>query len=243
MSSVDYSLHYSRFHDESETHAQDMARWMAEVIKPNLPARRDIKVLDVGCGYGFALRALRDLGFSDVMGLEVSPQQAARSIKAGFQVEIAQDSLNWLRGHPAQFDLMLLLDVLEHVPVAEQICFAEAVYHCLQPGGRLLLTVPNANAVLASRWRYIDYTHHSSFTEHSLDFVLRNAGFTDIRIANSKSIGHFPRRVWRRSNWPAIRKWLVRWCWLQVFQAEMPWEKIEEISFELNLTAMAVKNI
>jgi SAM-dependent methyltransferase len=243
MSSFDYSLYYGRYHDTSEAHAQDVAHWLADIIRPNLPAKRDIQVLDVGCGYGFALRAMRDLGFANLMGLEASPQQAARSIDAGFQVEVAGNSTDWLRQHPAQFGLVLLFDVLEHIPVVEQICFAEAIYRCLEPGGRLLLTVPNANALLASRWRYNDYTHYSSFTEYSLDFVLRNAGFTDIRINNSKGIGRFPRRIWRRSSWPALRKWLVRWCWLQVFQAEVPWEKVENISFELNLTALAVKDV
>jgi SAM-dependent methyltransferase len=241
MPDFDYSLHYSRFHDDSEEHAEAMARWMMDLIKPNLPARRDIRVLDIGCGFGFGLRALRAMGFSNVMGLETSSQQAARSRAAGFQVEVVQDSTRWLLDHAEQFGLVLLFDVLEHVPVADQICFVKAVHQCIQPQGRLLLTVPNANSILASRWRHIDFTHYTSFTEHSLDFVLRNGGFEDICIDNAKGIGRFPRRLWRRSAWPALRRWLVRWCWLQVFEAEVPWEKIDDISFELNLKAMAIK--
>lgn len=241
MRDYDYSLHYSRFHDDSEKHAEEMARWTAERITPFLPSEKDIKALDIGCGYGFALRALRRLGFCNMMGLESSPEQAARSMRAGFRVEVVADSTRWLLDHPSTFGLVLLFDVLEHVPVPEQISFARAIHACLAPGGRLLLAVPNANSLLAARWRYIDYTHHTSFTEHSLDFVLRNAGFTDIRIDASKGIGRFPRRIWRRSSWPVIRKWIVRWCWLQVFRTELPWESLDDISFELNLTAVAVK--
>jgi hypothetical protein len=105
----------------------------------------------------------------------------------------------------------------------------------------LLLTVPNANAILSARWRYIDYTHFSSFTEYSLLFVLLNAGFSKPWIDNNKGIGRFPRRIWRRSSWVAMRKWIVRWCWLQVFKAEQGGEPIDNICFDLNLTAVAKK--
>jgi SAM-dependent methyltransferase len=241
MPEFDYSLHYRRFHDDSEEHAEVMAGWIAETIKPHLPSTGPIRALDVGCGYGFTLRALHKLGVEDVNGLEVSQEQAAHCTAAGLKVEVVSDSALWLRGHPAQFGIVLLFDVLEHIPRHQQIDFARAIHECLVPGGKLLLTVPNANAILASRWRYIDFTHHSSFTEHSLDFVLRNAGFDDIRIDASKGIGRFPRRFWLRRNWPAIRKQIIRRCWLQVFKAELPGERLENISFDLNLTAAAVK--
>jgi hypothetical protein len=48
----------------------------------------------------------------------------------------------------------------------------------LEPGGCLICQVPNASSGIASRWRYGDWTHHCSFSETSLDFVLYNAGFT-----------------------------------------------------------------
>jgi 2-polyprenyl-3-methyl-5-hydroxy-6-metoxy-1,4-benzoquinol methylase len=242
MSSYDYSIYYRRFHDESDAHAEAMASHMASVIAADLPDDRASAVLDVGCGFGFALRALTRLGFHDIQGIEQSPQQARACEKAGLPVKLCDDSIGWLEARPAAFDCALLLDVLEHVPRAAQIDLLRAIRTSLRPGGRLIVTTPNANAILASRWLYNDYTHHSSFTEHSLHFVLANAGFEPIRIDNSKGIGRFPLRLWRRSSWLAARKWIVRWCWLQVFKAELPWEKIDDISFELNLKAVAFKS-
>jgi 2-polyprenyl-3-methyl-5-hydroxy-6-metoxy-1,4-benzoquinol methylase len=241
VSAYDYSIYYRRFHDESEAHAESMARYMASVIAADLPQDRASAVLDVGCGFGFALRALRSLGFHDIQGIERSPEQARACEGAGLPVKLCDDSIAWLASRPAAFDCVLLLDVLEHVPREEQIDLLRAIHSCLRPGGRLIVTTPNANSILASRWLHNDYTHHSSFTEHSLHFVLANAGFESIRLDNSKGIGRFPLRLWRRSGWAAARKWIVRWCWLQVFKAELPWEKIEEISFELNLKAVAFK--
>lgn len=51
-----------------------------------------------------------------------------------------------------------------------------------QPHPSLICTVPNASSTLASRWRYIDWTHHSSFTERSLDFLLFNGGFKTVQV-------------------------------------------------------------
>ena len=242
MSDIDYSIYYGRFHDDTEEHAENMAVSMKSMLEPSVPVDRESPILDIGCGYGFALRALRHLGFTQLKGLEISPQQAERCRKAGFEVEVADDTIPWLKENAGQFAFVVLLDVLEHVPVASQIEFARAVHGVLKPGGKLILTVPNANAILSARWRYNDYTHHSSFTEHTLYFVLKNAGFDVIQIDAEKGIGPFPRRLWKRSAWPAIRKWIVRWCWLQVFKAELSWEKLDQISFELNLKATATKS-
>ena len=241
MNNIDYSIHYGRFHSDTEDHAADMAKAMKDLLKPHLPDNRDAPILDIGCGYGFALRGLRDLGYKRLLGIETSPQQAKRCRDAGFEVAVVEDTVKWLQDHEKQFAFVVLLDVLEHIPVNSQIQFARAVYGVFQSAGKLIVTVPNANSILAPRWRYIDYTHHSSFTEHSLYFVLKNAGFDNIWIDSSKGIGRFPLRLWRRSGWERLRKWLVRWMWLQVIKAEIPWERIDEICFELNLKAVATK--
>jgi SAM-dependent methyltransferase len=214
---------------------------MYHQLRSVLPDDKTLSILDIGCGYGFALRALRMSGYTNIMGVEVSEEQAERSRRAGFHVEVCPDTIEWLHKRDNLYSVIILFDVLEHVPVPEQIDFLRAIHRSLRANGRLILTVPNANSVLASRWRYIDYTHHSSFTEHSLFFVLKNAGFDGIEIDNSKGIGRMPRRLWRADTRAAFRRWFVRWCWLQVFAAEIPWERIEDISFDLNLKAVASK--
>lgn len=235
----DYSFYYSQYHDESDEHAELMSRQFQDLLKAHVPDDRSANILDVGCGYGFAIRALRALGFHSIQGIEQSSTQAERCTRAGFNVIVPDNTLDWLSDQKHQFDLILLLDVIEHIATFDQIRFLRALHTTLRPGGQIILTTPNANSILASRWRYNDYTHHSSFTEHSLNFVLRNAGFTSIQIDSNKGIGRFPGCLWRRSTWPAVRRWLVRWCWLQVFKAELPWERIDDISFELNLKAVA----
>jgi hypothetical protein len=101
--------------------------------------------------------------------------------------------------------------------------------------------VPNANSIVSSRWRYNDYTHFTSFTEHSLYFVLKNAGLDEIHTQNEKGLGKLYFRFWKKSGWKKFRKRFIRWCWLQVFQSELAHENIKNISFELNLISEAIK--
>ena len=239
MSDFDYTLHYSAFHDVSEMHADQMASYISKLIVKYLPSDLNAKIVDVGCGFGFALLALKQLGYHDIQGVEISSQQAAQCRSMGFNVEVTENTIEWISTKKNTFDCVLIMDVIEHVPVDQQIQMMASIRASLKEGGRVILTTPNANAILANRWRYIDFTHHSSFTEHSLNFVLKNAGFTKIMIDNSKGLNVFPKRIWKKEVRNALRKIIVRWLWLQVFKAELTFDEIQKISFDLNLLAVA----
>ena len=239
MNTYDYSIYYGRYHDNSPDHTRREVASSAAWLSALLPADKSARIVDVGCGFGYALLAMKKLGYENISGLELSEQQAGQTRRNGLLVEVTGDTVRTLRDHPQAYDCVLLLDVLEHVPVAEQIDFLRACSSSLKPGGRLLLTVPNASAILAPRWRYNDYTHHSSFTEHSLNFVLLNAGFESVVVEKDRSPKRIPLRIWRRSWLPLFRKWLVRFLWRQVFLSEMAHEDVNTISFELNLRALA----
>jgi len=241
--SHDYSIHYARFHEEGREHAERMAAHILAEIEPSLPPEigRSGEVVDIGCGYGFGLLALKRLGFTHVLGLEISEQQALRARSLGLDVLVPGDVGAWLEANRARFSVALLLDVLEHIPEDRQIEFARSIYTSMGSGSRLLVQVPNASSIIASRWRYIDYTHTTSFTEHSLFYILRNAGFDRIDISAEKGLRRPSLRLWRGAARTSWKRWVIRWLWLQVYRAEIPWERTEDISLELNLKAVAFK--
>ena len=242
---LDYSIYYGRYHSDSAAHAEGMAERLKQELAPMLPEDRKGAVLDIGCGYGFALLALKKLHFENIEGVEVSAQQADRARSFGLNVDVVEDTRSWLVSRTQRFSVVMLLDVLEHVPVSEQIPLLRAIYGSLAPDGRLIVQLPNANAILSARWRYNDFTHYSSFTENSLYYVLRNAGFNDIKINVEKGLVRPSMRLWRKNVRASftilLRRYLVRWFWLQVFKAELPWDRLDDISFELNLKAVAFR--
>jgi len=177
---IDYSLYYSKFHGDSAQYYVEYATFYRHLLGPVLRSLdQSAVILDVGCGIGLLVASLRTAGYSNVSGIDLSPQQIAVAEKRGLPCSVVDEA--YLREqalrHPNTLDAVFLMDVLEHIPVSVQIEFIESIRRLLKPDGQLILSVPNANSTFAARWRYNDWTHQSAFTEDSLAFVLQNAGF------------------------------------------------------------------
>lgn len=240
--SYDYSIHYGSLNSRSKEWADHMAKTNEERLAPLMPEDKNSRVLDVGCGWGFSLMGLRNLGYRNLSGLERSAEQAGEARRNEISVEVSDDTNAWLRAHETAYDVVLLQDVLEHVPVEEQIDFLKSIAVCLRPKGRLILTVPNANSLLSMRWRHIDFTHWSSFTEHSLEFAVLNAGFVRMAVQPDVVFNRPTLRLWKPEARKVWIKWLVRKAWRVAVQAEFFWTDTSKIPLDLNLTAIAYKD-
>lgn len=238
MSDYDYSLHYRFWHDNSSKHAEEMRNWNLNLLGPLIDDSRGI-ALDIGCGMGFTMMTLSEMGFAEVVGIDRDKSQIAEAKQRGARVFQTLNTVEWLTASKQRFDLITMLDVLEHIPVDEQLAHLRAVKTALSPSGMLIVTVPNANSPIASRYRYIDFTHHTSFTEHSLRFVLLNAGFTRVDLVPEDPLSKRPPlKLWRPDRRVGARRWLVRAIWRQVLLG-MLGEEGRVIPIEPNLVAVA----
>ena len=72
--------------------------------------------------------------------------------------------------------------MLEHLETDQEVfLLLRAAREALEPNGVFVCRVPNAAHILGSYSRYMDITHHRSFTSHSLRQALMAGGFADIR--------------------------------------------------------------
>jgi SAM-dependent methyltransferase len=97
--------------------------------------------LDLGCGEGGFLAALREITSLDCSGADPHPGYlaAARQICPGLPLHLIPVG-GGLDLRDAEFDSVSLLDVLEHVPDEGRLL--DEVYRVLAPGGLLVLTAP-----------------------------------------------------------------------------------------------------
>jgi putative addiction module CopG family antidote len=102
-------------------------------------------VLDIGCGSGFYLAALREAGW-DGEGIEPGETAAQFARKhCGLPVHNSNAEEALAACRDGSFDLVTMWHVLEHLPDPAKV-LAE-VRRILRPGGTLMLEVPNFSSI------------------------------------------------------------------------------------------------
>lgn len=155
-------------------------------ILPWLPGRCH-SVLELGCGNGATLKWLKAAGHcQSTCGIELfteAAEQAAEGVDWVLQGDIETMALDLPEG---QFDLILCLDVLEHLVDPWRV--VARLKSLLAPGGRLIASIPNvrnwhalAPLLFAGRWQYadsgiLDKTHLRFFTHDSALQLVAGSG-------------------------------------------------------------------
>jgi 2-polyprenyl-3-methyl-5-hydroxy-6-metoxy-1,4-benzoquinol methylase len=157
-------------------------RWSEHKLVPLLrDLARGASVLDLGCGAGQMLQLLKDQGFTEVSGIDVSAEQVRLATDRGLNATVG-DVFQHLRASQSGFDAITALDFVEHFDKSEQIPLFDSIYVALRPGGRLIIETPNGEGLFASQVIYGDLTHLTIFSEGSLSQILRLTGFERIEF-------------------------------------------------------------
>jgi cyclopropane fatty-acyl-phospholipid synthase-like methyltransferase len=168
-----------------------------------VPAR-GARVLDVGCGSGELVGLLRQSGDRDVAGIDLSHEQVELARSRGLSGVEQADLVEYLGRHPASFDAIVAVDVLEHfdkpqvLPVLDMICSG------LRPGGRLVARVPNTEGPFGARTRYADFTHGTAFTQRSIRQVLAATGFGVVSVYPTDPVAHGLPSLFRLGLWKLL---------------------------------------
>ncbi len=173
-----------------------------------------------------------------IKGIDIDRGQVESSKKKGLDVELVSDSIKYLNEQQNSFDVLVAFDLLEHIAHEHQINFTKTIFNSLKSGGIFIGSVPNANSILGSRNRYIDFTHHVTFTEISLDFILFNGGFRNIKIIEMDFV-HFSIRPIKFVHWCLFK--IVRLFRRIAFVSELGFKQGGKVPLSFNLIAEARK--
>jgi SAM-dependent methyltransferase len=113
---------------------------IARLIERQAEVRRPLRILEVGCGTGSNLELLQRYGRVDAIEPD-DPARALATARSGVAVKggLLPDGVHLEDG---AYDLIVLLDVLEHIP--DDRGTLAALRSKLAPGGKLMVTVPAA---------------------------------------------------------------------------------------------------
>src|SRR5215210_2921843 len=146
-------------------------------------ARPGERVLDLGCGAGRFVAALRDAG-CDPVGVEIASGalERARAVAPGADLRLLDEDGSIPLEH-GYVDLVWCSEVLEHV--ADGAHLLQEARRVLRPGGRILVTVPYHGRVKAALIGLLRFDAHFDpqgqhlrfFTRRSLALSLLAAGF------------------------------------------------------------------
>ena len=183
-----YYNHYSKWHNHRDAiYVNYMKARFRRVFEGHLPEDKEASILEVGCSNGMALATLKELGYSNVLGIELDSELAGIVVEQALPV-LNQDALVFVKETNQKFDFIYMFDVLEHFPINKSQDFLNDVYNCLNDNGKLMMIVPNATSPAGSYFRYIDWTHATSFTPTSISYLLEEAGFKQITIMDESLI-------------------------------------------------------
>lgn len=209
-----YAQYATTFKDSDLVFDQAAAqRWGApyrRYFRDWWPRAKDAAIVDVACGNGMLLYLMKDLGYSQITGVDISAEQVALAKQVTPSV-IEGDAIAFLQAHPSAFDAIFGLDIIEHLDKDEALSFLDAAAAALRPEGRLVLQTPNADSPMFNTVRYGDFTHENGFTPDGLARLLRAAGFREPEAREVGPIVHGPASIVRSLIWQCIRGGLRLW--------------------------------
>lgn len=184
---------------DSERDSRSMnAHLSLAMIRRHVPGGR---LLEIGCANGFFLNAAR-MSYETV-GVEPS-RAASEYARSKLRLDVPAATMADARFPDASFDVVALIDVIEHVP--DPLSTLREAARVTRPGGVLYLVTPDVESlsarVLRGRWWGLRPAHIFYFSPRTLAAMLEKAGFRPVETRSYGRIFSWGYWLTRLSNYP-----------------------------------------
>ena len=160
------------------------------------------RILDVGCGSGWRLYALRDAGFTKTLGVDPF---VADDITYENGLQILKRTVQEIDG---EWDVIMFHHSFEHIP--DQIGTLRSAARRLCPGGTCLIRVPTVSSFAwehyREHWYQIDAPrHYYLHSLQSMELLARQAGMSVQSIVYDSTVDQFRGSELLRSGVPLVQ--------------------------------------
>lgn len=169
-----------------------MRRVALAVLSARLDGRRDLKLLDAGCGTGGTTVDLRRFG--EVVGIDLAWEALEPARGRGLN-QLARGSIESLPFASASFDVVTSFEVVYHLGVANDLSAFQEVRRVLKRDGMLLLRVPGHDWLRGEHDRLVHTRHR--YTPDEVAGKLEAAGFSIEQVTWANAL-LFPPAVAKR---------------------------------------------
>ncbi len=142
------------------------------IIK-KIPLNKNIKILEIGCGYGYFTYALNKEGYN-ANGIDIS-ENAIKYAKKNYgqnnYIKTTIDSIN------QKYDLIIATELIEHL--SDYNSFINKCYNLLNKNGKMLISTPNKDNYSKKMIWHTDLppVHTIWFSKKSIEKLAKNNKF------------------------------------------------------------------
>jgi 2-polyprenyl-3-methyl-5-hydroxy-6-metoxy-1,4-benzoquinol methylase len=185
-----YTTAQSRFQsiEDARTRVQIETKGLERTVQGALPTNRAARVVDLGCGYGAFLLWMRERGYENLRGIDLSQEQVDLARELGLDCVEVEDLFTAL-SQERDVDLITMFDVIEHLTRSEAISALTTIAQVLSPGGTLILRTPNVDAALGTVLSYGDLTHELHLNKTSVLELFATLEFHHVQVLPVPVVG------------------------------------------------------
>ena len=164
---------------------REKKQFVSEILPLLQSVPKTAKIFDMGCGSGSLLKGLKEAGFTQVMGMDLSEEQVKMAHDFGVSEVVLGDAMHFFRNSQEQFDVITGMDIIEHFTKDELVELLQLIERKLLPGGLAIFRTPNMDAPIATAFAIGDFTHENYLNASSAEQVMLSCGFNGVKVLPS----------------------------------------------------------
>ncbi len=169
-----------------------------EALKPILDKiSKEENILEIGCGNGFVLEKLYDMGYKNVYGIEPGKEAAEKADKK-IKKNILVDILKSDAFKSKKFKLVFFFQTLDHIPNPNE--FLSECYKMMGKDSYILAFNHNVDSfsskLLGEKSPIIDIEHTYIYNMETIKLLLEKNGFTAVNLYSPNSTLSLKHLMW-----------------------------------------------